>query len=116
MKIRRILAYRVESPLHEGNYKWSGGKGVTVFDSTVVQVDTDEGITGYVRPRSGAGGCNAHRRGAGPRFSPTREEKGRRKGVGSLLRTNNIVEPAVAADRGPVCSALGMRPTRGRGH
>jgi L-alanine-DL-glutamate epimerase-like enolase superfamily enzyme len=47
VKIRRISAYRVELPLHEGSYKWSGGKAVTVFDSTVVQVDTDEGLTGY---------------------------------------------------------------------
>lgn len=47
MKIRRITAHRVELPLHEGSYKWSGGKAVTVFDSTVVCIDTDEGITGY---------------------------------------------------------------------
>src|SRR4051812_29795850 len=47
MQIRRIAAYRVELPLHEGSYKWSGGKAVTVFDSTVVQVDTDAGVTGY---------------------------------------------------------------------
>jgi L-alanine-DL-glutamate epimerase-like enolase superfamily enzyme len=47
MKIRRISAYRVELPLHEGSYKWSGGKSVTVFDSTVVRIDTDEGVTGY---------------------------------------------------------------------
>src|SRR6266702_4051540 len=47
MQIKRISAYRVELPLHEGSYKWSGGKAVTVFDSTVVQVDTDAGVTGY---------------------------------------------------------------------
>ena len=47
MKIARILAYRVELPLHETSYKWSGGKSVTVFDSTIVRVDTDEGISGY---------------------------------------------------------------------
>src|SRR5437764_11571394 len=47
MQIRRIAAYRVELPLHEGSYKWSGGKSVTVFDSTVIQVDTDAGVTGY---------------------------------------------------------------------
>jgi L-alanine-DL-glutamate epimerase-like enolase superfamily enzyme len=47
MKITRILAYRVELPLHETTYKWSGGKSVTVFDSTVVAVETDAGITGY---------------------------------------------------------------------
>src|SRR5579863_9572254 len=47
MKITRILAYRVELPLHEGSYKWSGGNSVSVFDSTVVAVETDEGLTGY---------------------------------------------------------------------
>src|SRR5215468_10288896 len=46
MKIRRISAYRVELPLHEGSYRWSGGKSVSVFDSTLVRVETDAGITG----------------------------------------------------------------------
>ena len=41
MKITRIRAYRVELPLREGSYKWSGGKSVTVFDSTIVAVETD---------------------------------------------------------------------------
>jgi cis-L-3-hydroxyproline dehydratase len=47
MKISRVGAYRVDLPLHEGSYKWSGGKSVTVFDSTVVEVETDAGVTGY---------------------------------------------------------------------
>jgi L-alanine-DL-glutamate epimerase-like enolase superfamily enzyme len=47
MRITRIMAYKAALPLHEGSYKWSGGKAVTVFDSTVVQVDTDAGVTGY---------------------------------------------------------------------
>ncbi len=47
MKITRIAAYRVELPLHEGSYKWSGGKSVSVFDSTIVAVETDEGVTGH---------------------------------------------------------------------
>src|SRR5436190_13672032 len=47
MKINRILAYRVDLPLHEGSYKWSGGKAVSVFDSTVVAIETDAGITGH---------------------------------------------------------------------
>jgi L-alanine-DL-glutamate epimerase-like enolase superfamily enzyme len=47
MKITKISAYQVDLPLHEGSYKWSGGKSVDVFDSTVVAVETDEGITGY---------------------------------------------------------------------
>jgi L-alanine-DL-glutamate epimerase-like enolase superfamily enzyme len=33
--------------LHETTYKWSGGKSVTVFDSTVVGVETDSGLVGY---------------------------------------------------------------------
>ncbi len=47
MKITRIRCYRVDLPLHEGSYKWSGGKSVTTFDSTVVAIDTDAGVTGF---------------------------------------------------------------------
>jgi len=47
MKISRIRAYRVELPLCEGSYKWSGGKSVSVFDSTIVAVETDLGLTGH---------------------------------------------------------------------
>lgn len=47
MKIARIVAYRVELPLNEGTYKWSGGKSVSVFDSTIVQIETDCGQIGY---------------------------------------------------------------------
>ena len=45
MKITRILACRVELPLHERTYKWSGGKSVTVFDSTIIRVETDAGMS-----------------------------------------------------------------------
>ena len=47
VKIKRIACYQVDLPLHEGSYKWSGGKSVSVFDSTIVQVETDTGIVGY---------------------------------------------------------------------
>src|SRR5215831_11766376 len=47
MKITRIAAYKVDLPLHEGSYKWSGGKSVSVFDSTVVEVETDAGVVGH---------------------------------------------------------------------
>jgi L-alanine-DL-glutamate epimerase-like enolase superfamily enzyme len=47
MKISRIRAYCVELPLCEGSYKWSGGKSVSVFDSTIVAVETDQGLTGH---------------------------------------------------------------------
>lgn len=47
MQITSITAYRVNLPLREGRYNWSGGNFVEVFDSTVVAIKTDEGITGY---------------------------------------------------------------------
>ena len=47
MKIRSVRAYRVDLPLKEGSYNWSGGKSVSVFDSTVVEIETDEGLSGW---------------------------------------------------------------------
>jgi L-alanine-DL-glutamate epimerase-like enolase superfamily enzyme len=47
MKIARIFAHRVALPLVEGSYKWSGGKSVSVFDSTIVGVETACGLVGY---------------------------------------------------------------------
>ena len=47
MKIKRIRAYQVDLPLFEGSYKWSGDKSVSVFDSTVVEIETDTGVIGY---------------------------------------------------------------------
>jgi len=47
MKISRIFAHRVELPLVEGSYKWSGGKSISIFDSTIVGVETDDGLIGY---------------------------------------------------------------------
>ena len=47
MKIARIAAFRMELPLKEGRYSWSGGKSVDVFDSTLVRVETDAGLVGH---------------------------------------------------------------------
>lgn len=47
MRITGVKAWRIDLPLHEGSYRWSGGNFVEVFDSTVVAVETDAGITGY---------------------------------------------------------------------
>ena len=47
MRITGLRVHRVELPLKEGSYNWSGGNAVSVFDSTVVAVDTDAGITGW---------------------------------------------------------------------
>ena len=47
MKITSIEVYQLDLPLHEGSYKWSGGKSVDVFDSTVVRIQTDAGVDGF---------------------------------------------------------------------
>lgn len=47
MQIKRVFAHRVELPLYEGSYKWSGGKSVNVFDSTIVGVETACGLVGF---------------------------------------------------------------------
>ena len=47
MKITAIRAYQVDLPLKEGRYSWSNGNFVEVFDSTVIEVETDAGLKGY---------------------------------------------------------------------
>ncbi len=47
MQITGLKVYQVDLPLHEGQYSWSEGKSVDVFDSTVVAMETDEGVTGW---------------------------------------------------------------------
>ncbi len=45
MKITAISAYQVDLPMKEGAYSW-GGQSFAAFDTTVVIVETDAGITG----------------------------------------------------------------------
>jgi len=47
MQITRISVFQIDLPLREGSYRWSGGKSVQVFDSTVVRIETDAGVTGH---------------------------------------------------------------------
>jgi L-alanine-DL-glutamate epimerase-like enolase superfamily enzyme len=47
VKITRIFAHQVDLPLVEGQYNWASGKSVSVFDSTIVGIETDAGVTGY---------------------------------------------------------------------
>ena len=46
MKISKINVYQVDLPLKEGRYSWSNGNFVEVFDSTVVEIITDDGLIG----------------------------------------------------------------------
>ena len=47
MRVVAIKVYQVDLPLVEGRYSWSEGKFVEVFDSTVVEMITDDGQSGY---------------------------------------------------------------------
>lgn len=47
MKITGLNVYQVDLPLKEGRYSWSNGNFVEVFDSTVLEIITDEGLKGY---------------------------------------------------------------------
>ncbi len=46
MQIKSIRVFQVDLPLKEGRYSWADGKYVEVFDSTVVELTTQEGVTG----------------------------------------------------------------------
>ncbi len=46
MKIAAIRVYQVDLPVKEGRYAWSEGKYVEVFDSTVVEIEADDGQCG----------------------------------------------------------------------
>jgi L-alanine-DL-glutamate epimerase-like enolase superfamily enzyme len=72
MKITSIKVYQVNLPLREGSYNWAGGKSVAVFDSTVVAVETDAGLTGHGEA------CPL-----GPFYLPA-YAKGARAGIGEL--------------------------------
>ncbi|MEO0866269.1 MAG: mandelate racemase, partial [Pseudomonadota bacterium] len=45
MKITRIAFHQADLPLKEGSYSWAD-QSFAAFDSTVVIVETDEGVTG----------------------------------------------------------------------
>ena len=44
--IKEIRVYQIDLPLKEGRYSWADGKYVETFDSTVIELETDAGITG----------------------------------------------------------------------
>lgn len=128
MRITRILAYQVDLPLKEGDYKWSGGKSVAVFDSTIVCVETDAGLRGYgeVCPLGAAylpayaGGVRAGLKELGPHLigeNPLELEKLNRR-MDAALKGHPYVKSGIdiacwdilgQAGGLPVCQLLGGR-------
>lgn len=47
MQITAINVYQIDLPLKEGRYSWADGKYVEVFDCTVIEIETDEEMSGY---------------------------------------------------------------------
>lgn len=46
--LTRLSMYRLPLPLHDGaSYKWSNSKSVTVFDATLVRLETSGGLVGW---------------------------------------------------------------------
>ena len=45
--ISRITVYQCDLPLKEGSYNWSQGKSVSVFDSTIISIETETGYKGW---------------------------------------------------------------------
>lgn len=46
MRITSIRVFQIDLPLKEGRYSWAEGKFVDVFDSTLVEIETDTGLRG----------------------------------------------------------------------
>lgn len=46
-RINRISCFKVEVPIKEGTYTMSGGRALDAFDTTIVRIDTDTGMTGW---------------------------------------------------------------------
>ena len=46
MNIKRISVYQVDLPLVEERYTWADGKFVETFDSTIVEIETHNGLCG----------------------------------------------------------------------
>ena len=64
MNIKKISVFQVDLPLVEGRYAWANGKFVETFDSTIVEIETYDGLCGlgevcplgpFYLPASGAG-------------------------------------------------------------
>jgi len=128
VKIERISVHQVDLPLHEGSYKWSGGKSVDVFDSTLVCVETNTGLTGWgeVCPLGPAylpayaGGCRAGLQELAPHLlglNPLHLEQLNRR-MDAILKGHPYVKSPVdiacwdilgQASGQPVCSLLGGR-------
>jgi len=47
MKITKINVYQVDMPFSAGPYHLSGGRAFEALDSTIVAIETDQGITGW---------------------------------------------------------------------
>lgn len=47
MQITKITVFQTDLPLREGRYSWSNDNFVDMFDATIVEVETDQGIRGY---------------------------------------------------------------------
>ena len=96
MKITKITAYQVDLPLKEGRYAWSNDNAVEAFDSTVVAVETDAGITGYGECCPlGPAYLPAYAAGVRAGLEGNRAEAHRRRSHAHLARSNRHMDEAL---------------------
>ena len=90
MEVTELAVYRVDLPIADGSYDWSGEQSYEAFEATVVRLETDAGVTG--------GGETAT---LGSSYLPA-FPRGSRAGIEELADTvlgSDPTQPAVLADR-----------------
>jgi L-alanine-DL-glutamate epimerase-like enolase superfamily enzyme len=90
MEVTELSVYSVDLPIAEGSYDWSGEQSYEAFESTVVRLRTDEGVTGWGETAT-----------LGSSYLPA-FPRGARAGIEELAETvlgSDPTQPAVLADR-----------------
>jgi L-alanine-DL-glutamate epimerase-like enolase superfamily enzyme len=90
MEVTELAVYRVDLPIADGSYDWSGEQSYEAFEATVVRLETDAGVTGWGETAT-----------LGSSYLPA-FPRGSRAGIEELADTvlgSDPTQPAVLADR-----------------
>lgn len=90
MEVTQLAVYQVELPVADGTYDWSGENSYEAFDSTILELRTDSGYTGWGEATTlGSSYLPAFARGV---------RAGLEELAGTVLKSDPT-QPAVVADR-----------------
>ena len=128
VRITRITVYQADLPVRHGGFRQSSGRIWRVLDTSVVRMETDEGVTGWgetcpvrreLRPRLRRGRARRH---GVPRAAAHRQEPMRRRrdqpadGHGDVrhsVRQGRAGQRVLGHPR-PVCRAARVHAARGQ--